>query len=440
MAFETDGYHVTDKQQADGPAGELTANATLPTNTSVDVTINQDTTGDGNADNTEVVALSDGTNTYALSNFAASTGADYWLRLDLATTDTDVTPEVDSATVTTIQTLTTAAATLEFAAPTPTIRPAGQAAIQPATRAVEFDAPTPTLQQVARLDTNPAAVEFDAAATGTSAAGQATIQPSPSVVEFRPGSAGVGYGQWVIDGDPVERIDDETATYDSLALTFRVTSTDLTSVLRPLKSDEGQVSTVQTDSGGYSAVDRAGGDNSYSVTPPIVRQPLRQEGTYHVARYEESLVSQEVEEWDVELEFVPEENRTDSRPISETVGSGEWGFTTRYGTIATDRVDADFLGSGADGVERFELVARLRYGQALAFEAALSRLASARVREVVDGTNVAVDDSQGSASTLTVESPTPGEVSSGEYVVTAWESERLNDEFQSVAVEVADGG
>lgn len=260
---------------------------------------------------------------------------------------------------------------------------------------------------------------------------------------------------WKIGGAGAATVTSEVATHRRLTLQFRVTTAVLTSVLRPLKSNEGQVDVLTTDDGGFVAVDRADGANTYTLDPRDVRKPLRQAGDYHVRRYEEDLVSQTVDEWQVEVEFVRGRDRSDTPSIDEAPSGaafpwafdqaftdrGEWGLTTRYGTIATARVDADFLGTGADGVERFELTARLTVEQALAFEAALSLLDGSRVRQIPDATNVMVDDTDGDANTVTVDPPTTGdEVPTGEYVVTGWEGRRLNGAFGEYAITLADAG
>jgi hypothetical protein len=102
----------------------------------------------------------------------------------------------------------------------------------------------------------------------------------------------------------------------------------------------------------------------------------------------------------------------------------------------TDRVDADFLGTGAKGVERFEVVMRLDFRQTHVFEAALSRLDGVRVRQISDAPNLPVDDTGGD-NTLTVTSPTPETVANGDYIALGWSSRRLNDEFAEVSLQMA---
>jgi hypothetical protein len=161
----------------------------------------------------------------------------------------------------------------------------------------------------------------------------------------------------------------------------------------------------------------------------------------HVARYEETLISQDVGEWQVEVEFQRDAERADTPSISDTPDADEWGFTTRYGTIATPRVSADLLGTGEGGVERYEVTARLTKAETQVFESALNRLGASRIREIPDAPNVAVDDSDDDAASVTIDAPDSQDtVSDGEYVVFEWESTRLSDAYQEVTFTVAESG
>lgn len=259
---------------------------------------------------------------------------------------------------------------------------------------------------------------------------------------------------WQIDATGAGEATSETATAQSLTLSFRATSDTLTAALRPLKSDEGKVAVVNKDDGGFVAVDRANGANTFTLEPPSRRTPLRQQGDFHVRRYEEDLVSQDVGEWEVEIEFVRGADRTDTPSINDALTGAvfdwtfdqafsrnkSWAFITRYGTIATDRVDADFLGTGADGVERFELTTRLTFEEAHAFEAALSLLAGQRVKSVPDAPNLVIDETSGDANTLTIDSPRNNEVADGDYVVSEWESRRVTEAYQEVSLIIGTSG
>lgn len=257
---------------------------------------------------------------------------------------------------------------------------------------------------------------------------------------------------WYIDGNGITADTQEVATPRTLTLGFRVTTQTLENDLRPLKPNEGKVDTLPQDTGGFVAVGRANGNNAFQLDPPSARRPLRQPGTYHVARYEEQLVSQDVGEWDVEIEFVKAGDRTDTPTINEQLSGAAfpltfdqpfgrrsvaaWELQTPLGAIVTDRIDAEFAGTGADGVERYELTARLTFEQAHAFEAAYPRIAGTRVKAIPDASNVMVDDTGGDA-TVTVDAPGGSVVSDGDYAITEWESARINDAYQNLAMTLA---
>lgn len=82
---------------------ELTTTSTIPSDTGIDVRINEDTTGNGNIDNTQEQSLSGGTD--EITEYAALSGSEgegntYWLEITLTTNNDTITPELDSATVT----------------------------------------------------------------------------------------------------------------------------------------------------------------------------------------------------------------------------------------------------------------------------------------------------------------------------------------------------
>lgn len=82
---------------------ELTTDSTIPTNTEISVRINEDTAGDGTADNTEIRTLSGGsgeTNTYPGLSGSEGDGNVYWLEINLSTSDENTTPEISLATIT----------------------------------------------------------------------------------------------------------------------------------------------------------------------------------------------------------------------------------------------------------------------------------------------------------------------------------------------------
>jgi len=73
----------------------VTTEAVVPAGTSIDLTVYEDSTGDGSANNSDsVVGVSDGVNTYTLSGFNGTAKNQFWLKADLATNDETVTPEL----------------------------------------------------------------------------------------------------------------------------------------------------------------------------------------------------------------------------------------------------------------------------------------------------------------------------------------------------------
>ena len=99
MAYESTGTLTTVTRQSDSKATTLSVAANIPTGTSIDAIVKQDESGGTTANSTQSVALSDGTNTYSLSGFTATSGASYWIEFTISTSDTSVTPSVDDASV-----------------------------------------------------------------------------------------------------------------------------------------------------------------------------------------------------------------------------------------------------------------------------------------------------------------------------------------------------
>jgi hypothetical protein len=330
--------------------------------------------------------------------------------------------------------------TLTLSRNAPTATGAGTATATNPARTIQLSRGQITVKELLSATLPGRTLELSRAVPEATGAGTVEAQAPSRTVQLSRSVPRAGFVDWVLDGAEMGTTTGETATHRLLTLTLRAESDTLSNVLRPLKSDEGQVATLPTDSGGYVAVDRADGGNTFDVIPPAKRQPLRRDMEMHVQRYEESMVSQTVEEWDVTVELVPAESRDDTPDISETRDTGEWAFDTRYGQIVTQRVDAEFVGVGEGGVEQFELTTRLEFDQAHVFEAAMANLEGVRIRSIPDATNEAVDDTGGTA-TVTVTSPaTDDVVADGDYVVIEFESTRLNDRFQSVTMRIADEG
>jgi hypothetical protein len=239
-----------------------------------------------------------------------------------------------------------------------------------------------------------------------------------------------------INGTDAGENTSESATWQELQLSFRVTKSRLDTVFRPLEPNAEKVETLETDTGGFTVKDRsAGTDNTHTITPPSSRQPLRQAGDYHVIGYEDEQVSQDVNEFDVTLTLL----RTDAKTLT-TLGltqTGNWELTVSEGTIGTNRISAELLSRGEDGVEKYELTAILTVTQAQAIEQSLARLNGYRVREIADSTNLAVDDSAGRATVDIDATPDTTVVPTGGYACESWETTRLNDAYAETSLTIA---
>jgi len=260
-------------------------------------------TGEGPTGGSLNLVLSPATQTLSLSLPTPEAGgtrpvglspATQTLSLSLPTPDptgvgeTTVTPEVQSVSVSligsqdTLASLSGQSKTGEFVTggvDNPGLKLLSRVAFRPATQALSLSLPTP-----------------EAGGTGPVGLSPATQTLSLSLLQ-----ADAGYESWVLEDDAIGRVTAESATNRTVSLTARIDSDALESTLRPLKTDEGKVDVIGTDDGGFRAIDRANGGNSFELQAPIQRQPLRRLGTVHVLRYEETLISQDVGEWDVDI-------------------------------------------------------------------------------------------------------------------------------------------
>lgn len=97
------GQAVSPDVISSGEAYELEVSASIPDETSIEVEVKQDTSGDSSPDNSESIALDDDTETYQLNNFEESTNSDYWLEIQLETDDKSVSPSLQSIELKTLE-------------------------------------------------------------------------------------------------------------------------------------------------------------------------------------------------------------------------------------------------------------------------------------------------------------------------------------------------
>lgn len=81
---------------------ELSTTATVPTDTSIDVTVYEDLGGTGTIDNQQTESIPDGSGVveYAALDGSEGSGDMYYMEIAMSTSDDTVTPELDSMTIT----------------------------------------------------------------------------------------------------------------------------------------------------------------------------------------------------------------------------------------------------------------------------------------------------------------------------------------------------
>lgn len=95
------GNLITAKKSDSLAAREITIDAAVGANRHIDISVYQDTTGDGTPDNSATIQVDNGVNTYTLEGFESIAGSQYWLEIDIWTDTISKTPELYSAEVTT---------------------------------------------------------------------------------------------------------------------------------------------------------------------------------------------------------------------------------------------------------------------------------------------------------------------------------------------------
>lgn len=93
------GKLTTASKPAPQKAMNLNVAADTPDETTVSITIHQDTTGDGTSDTSQTIDVSDGENSYDLDGFKEIDNGTYWATIELRTDDREITPRVKSVIV-----------------------------------------------------------------------------------------------------------------------------------------------------------------------------------------------------------------------------------------------------------------------------------------------------------------------------------------------------
>lgn len=103
VAFTVPAFASVVRGETDSGFVEITTDATIPTDTAIQIRVFEDDTGDGTANRQQEKTISTGTDVVteydALNGFEAQ-GYHYWMDITLSTSDENATPELDSMTIT----------------------------------------------------------------------------------------------------------------------------------------------------------------------------------------------------------------------------------------------------------------------------------------------------------------------------------------------------
>lgn len=246
-------------------------------------------------------------------------------------------------------------------------------------------------------------------------------------------------GWWRVNGYPIaDEATEEIRTHKRLEVTFQVPKKILVEGCRPLQPDSGNFNVLDRSDGGYKTIDTVDGSNTHEIEPPTHRQDVRRQIEYLVDEYDETLLDQAGEKFEVELTLVPKESKRQYRGhIDEEPADTDWLFEFDAGDIATRDLSSEILETADSGVEMVGLDLFLDPDQTRKVEESARKLAAVRVKEQFDGPPQAEDNSPEKVNTVYIRPPAGGEenVERGYYVVAAWETERVADGAYQVALD-----
>lgn len=87
---------VIDYVEIEGVSAVATVDANVPTETTATVTVYEDTSGNGSADNEETITINDGTDSYSLTGLAGGEGNDYWMHIELSNSNVEKTAVINN--------------------------------------------------------------------------------------------------------------------------------------------------------------------------------------------------------------------------------------------------------------------------------------------------------------------------------------------------------
>jgi hypothetical protein len=247
---------------------------------------------------------------------------------------------------------------------------------------------------------------------------------------------------WTINAQYPIPATEEVRTYDQLSLTMRAKKSQVVDVLRPLfDAASGEVDVIEKSGGSYESFDTSQSGNEFTITPAHGQRPTRVPRNYLVDKYDEQIVDQKGDEYQVSVDFVPEKTRepdeeyegreeSDHEFVFQKREPEQWQFVMHSGTIATKSITKD-IKRGKDGVN---LRMVMKPKQTQIFEESASYVEGITGREIPDGDNKWDDESPGSRNTTYIVPPeaSAGVFDEGNYRITKWTTTRINNESYEI--------
>lgn len=250
---------------------------------------------------------------------------------------------------------------------------------------------------------------------------------------------------WRINGDPVaQEVTDEARGFGSLEITFNMPLVAVTEVFRPLRKNAGSVEILEASDGSLIGVDTADGNNTLTLDAPVKRQAVRRQREWLVDGYDEEMLDQQGEKYEIELELVPARSKRQySGHTEETAAADDWELAFDAGAIATAAVSSEIVETSTDGVETIGLNMRLGAQQVRKLEESARKLAAVKVDKAFDGTSTVEDNSPGQVNVFELTPPEGGEktVDPGHYVVNGdydieWAGGVYDVELEALSIDI----
>lgn len=239
---------------------------------------------------------------------------------------------------------------------------------------------------------------------------------------------------WAIAPGPTEigTIQVETRTFSQMVLEFSMRKELLINNFRPQIQNSGKLEVVPDTEGGYQTIDMASGTNRIEIFPPTDHSKVRSVEKWLIESFEETPLGTAADYYDVEITLVPDKEKAHDNeygtlisPPDKTRDDDEWLFEFFYGDVSTRRVTSDLDKTREGALDTAELTLILTGEEVRVIEESVSKLNAVKEIEVPDGGGDIRDTNAEDRNTVQVTVPdiASDTLESGEYIVTAWETE-----------------